>query len=159
MWIPSGVPDNNKWLNVCRCIDKLEKVNKKKEKIKISFFIFFDVFVFILAMWKGHFQPILLTGALDVTVIPMHNAWTQYSHVCFTLPRLQTCEHPIHIAFVSRLPSPHTLQRVESNSGEGPLCCLCFHRGLLLWRKRKGGPSYVVTILMGCRFLFFFRAT
>lgn len=40
MWIPSGVPDNNKWLNVCRCIDKLEKVNKKKEKIKISFFIF-----------------------------------------------------------------------------------------------------------------------
>lgn len=88
-------------------------------------------------MWKGHFQPILLTGALDVTVIPMHNAWTQYSHVCFTLPRLQTCEYPTDIAFVSRLPSPHTLQRVESNSGEGPLCCLCFHRCLLLWRKRK----------------------
>lgn len=30
MWIPSGVPDNNKWLNVCRCIDKLEKVNNKE---------------------------------------------------------------------------------------------------------------------------------
>ncbi|XP_062603684.1 uncharacterized protein LOC134265484 [Saccostrea cucullata] len=26
MWIPSGVPENNRWLNVCRCIDKLEKV-------------------------------------------------------------------------------------------------------------------------------------
>lgn len=30
MWIPSGVPDNNKWLNVCGCIDKLEKVNNKE---------------------------------------------------------------------------------------------------------------------------------
>lgn len=55
MWILSGVLDNNKWFNVCRCIGKLEKVNKKKEKIKILFFIFFDVFVFILVMWKGYF--------------------------------------------------------------------------------------------------------
>lgn len=48
MWIFIGVLDN-KWFNVCMCIDKLEKVYKKKEKIKILFlfFIFFDVFVFI----------------------------------------------------------------------------------------------------------------
>ncbi|VDI12845.1 Hypothetical predicted protein [Mytilus galloprovincialis] len=28
MFIPAGLPDNNKWLQVCRNVDKLEKVNK-----------------------------------------------------------------------------------------------------------------------------------
>lgn len=46
MWLFIGVLD--KWFNVCMCVDKLEKVNKKKEKkILFLFFIYFDVFVFI----------------------------------------------------------------------------------------------------------------
>lgn len=93
-------------------------------------------------MWKGHFQPILLTGALDVTVIPMHNAWTQYSHVCFTLPRLQTCEYPTHIAFVSRLPSPHTLQRVESVTLEKDHFVVCVPpMSSSLEKKKRKGPD------------------
>lgn len=52
MWIPitSGVQDN-KWLNVCRCIDKLGKVNNNKEKqLMILFIYFFDLFVFMLSV-------------------------------------------------------------------------------------------------------------
>ena len=29
MFIPAGLPDNNKWLQVCRNVDKLEKVNEQ----------------------------------------------------------------------------------------------------------------------------------
>lgn len=88
-------------------------------------------------MWKGHFQPILLTVALDVTVIPMHNAWTQYSHVCFTLPRLQTCEYPTDIAFVSRLPSPHTLQRVESVTLEKDHFVVCVSTDVFFFGEKE----------------------
>lgn len=96
----------------------------------------------MLLMWKGHFQPILLKGALDVTVILMHNAWTQYSHVCFTLPRLQTCGHPTHIAFVSLLPSPHILQRVESATvkKEDSVVWVCMEV-FFLGEKEKDGPG------------------
>lgn len=43
MWIQNGVPDEEKWRNVCRCIDKLEKVISailkfKKNQLLIDFF-------------------------------------------------------------------------------------------------------------------------
>jgi hypothetical protein len=37
MWIQNGVTDN-KWLNVCRCIDNFEKVNKKFKIMKYIIF-------------------------------------------------------------------------------------------------------------------------
>lgn len=46
--------------------------------------------------------------------MPTHKACTQYSHVCFTRPRCETCEHPIQRALVSFLPSPQNLHSVES---------------------------------------------
>lgn len=119
MWIQNGVPDEEKWRNVCRCIDKLEKVIsailKLKKPITHLLFLFLSLALSLAIMiWWGHFHPILLRGALVVAVMPAHKACTQYSHVCFTRPRCETCEHPIQRALVSFLPSPQNLHSVES---------------------------------------------
>jgi hypothetical protein len=76
-------------------------------------------------MWCGHFQPILLSGALVEHVIPMHMACTQYSHVSFVLPRLETCEHPTHIALTSFLPSPQILHISASRTVEKEELVVC----------------------------------
>lgn len=132
------------WRNVCRCIDKLEKVIsailkfKKKRTITDWLFLFLSL---VIMMWWGHFHSILLRGALVVAAVPRHRAWTLYSHVCFTRPR---CEHTIHKALVSFLPSPQNLQSedswtVENEDSDG---CVSVGRVLLLMGdSHKDGPG------------------
>ena len=90
-------------------------------------------------------------GALDVAVIPMHIAWTQYSHVWFTLPRILTWEHPTYSALVSCLPSPHIRHSVRSCTEVNEDSVVCVSAEIVVdGEKEKEGPVLSASF---CHFL------
>lgn len=74
------------------------------QKILVFFCLFSCYqFVFMLPMWEGHFQPILLNGALDVIMTPTCNAWTLYS-LLHDYRHMHVRSPPTYILFLFSLP-------------------------------------------------------